>query len=449
MRILLCSTASFALGETYTIALFAKELLNSNNKCFFIAPQLGKNYLLTFGFAEEIVLKLPTQKELGDQFNIESNKKLFDAFVKKAKPDFVIIADWHHFRSDGLYYYETYSLNWFDKKIPIGTFDHIGFAPNGRDNIKDSFLEKIEKKIPDKKTHFKEFLPVPERISFIIRPCPHANNNDRRDGNCFKWAVLKDNIKKEEIIVKKIRDLYKLKNERVIFQPIGVWQDKLLSVSFSYLLEKAEVDYNYYEDTYFPIIFHYLSFIEEEIAYIVISADVKKEKRIKKGNVTLIKIPPLNNNLFMEHLSATDLFITDNLMSVNLGKAVFNNILPIVFKNSLYQDSKKEIVSPFKISDFISEKISFLKENNLIFPFRTFPLGMCELEDMYQNNPFSDCFIEEEVFDEEANIKLFKDIFSKGKHKNIFTAQNEYIKKNNDLLSAEEILMLSAGALNM
>ena len=175
MRVLFCSTGINALGESFSQALFAKELIGHGHQCFFIAPKLAGEYLLTFDLKKETFLTLPNEKDLGINFDINLNKDLFDKFLKEVKPDYIILADWHHFKSDGVANNNTYSLSWFDKNIPMGTFDHVGFAPQGRTVFQDEIKRLLHKSTLGN-FQVKNFLPVQERISFIIRPCPHHNN---------------------------------------------------------------------------------------------------------------------------------------------------------------------------------------------------------------------------------------------------------------------------------
>ena len=130
MKVLFCSTATNALGETYSIAVFALELMRKGHECFFLAPTLGKRYLLTFGFEESSILVLPgSMKE--DLSLLKSNKTIFNKFLSYLKLDFVIVADWHEFKPNGNSNNNSYSIHWFDKKLRFGTFDHCGFAPDG------------------------------------------------------------------------------------------------------------------------------------------------------------------------------------------------------------------------------------------------------------------------------------------------------------------------------
>jgi hypothetical protein len=438
MHVLFCTTGTSALGESFTVANFANELIGNGHRCFFIAPSLGKKYLLSFGFNEDCFLDLPSVDNENGNNSLEENKKRFEKFLKEVKPDFVIVADWHHFKDDGLSINDTYSLYWIDKNIPMGTFDHVGFAPEGKECFQE--LRKFSSQVI-LNFHMKKFPPLPERISFIIRPCPHHNNLINNNlinnkNNIYNWPIFKNKYEKNGH-PEKFRKTYNLKDEVIILNPIGMWQERAIEKMFQIFHIKG----NYYLDIFLPIIFNVLDKINKNFVYVVITANIKKEEIIKYKNITLIKRPPLRHELFMENLVASNIFITDNLISSNMGKAVFSNILPIAFKNTTYLDKKLSFVSSFPVNKFISEKISMLTDCSLVFPFRSFPAGLEELEDMYKDNPFTNCFIEQELFNEESNIQLFEKLCNSDDYKNhIITAQNNYIENNAKLLSAEEIL---------
>ncbi len=435
MNILFCSTGINALGETFTLALYAQELVRSGHNCFFIAPKLGKEYLKTFGFADENILVLKNNKVSRKDLILDENRIVLKEFEKKASPDYILVADWHHYKKDGMSNNNTYSIYWFNEKTPIGTFDHVGFAPHGRSVKQDQISNVVIKRDFQEK----EFPPLQDRFSFIIRPCPHHNNEKTNSNNIYYWGIYKQRIGKE-IGNNKILSKYNIDNKsKIVFQPIGLWQERVIDKVF----EEIDVQHNYYEETLFPILKYYLSHVNAHITYIVISGKLKSEVVRKYKNVTFIKIPPLKHDDFMSLLINSDLFVTDNLMSSNLGKAVFGNIVPLVFKNSMQASINKTKLG-FQVSDFMQDKIIFLEQNNLLFRYRCFPIGLNELEDMYQNNQFANCFVESEFFDEGNNITLLNDLLLNNEIPNqIKEMQNKYINNNSNLYSAEEILNLN------
>lgn len=427
MNILFLTTGTNALGETFTAAIFAQQLFVAGHKCFFIAPKLGASYLKTFGFEPDSILVLPTQKDIPENFSIFNNRPILDEFVNRISPDFIISADWHHFKPNGVSTNDTYSIYWFDERIKMGTFDHLGFAPGG-----------VEIELYDElKFEPKVFPPLQERYSFIIRPCPHHVNDQMCQENIFYWSIYRDKLIADPEIRKSINDQYDAQNSKIIFQTIGLWQQRIIEKYF----KRKDIDCDYYFDIFLPIMFKYLDNIDHEILYVVVSGNTKKEIISKFGHIKLVTKPPLKHTLFMELLLASDIFMTDNLMSSNLGKAVYGNVIPISYWNSV-EDNDDAFISSFPLTPFVEEKLQILRDVKLIFPYSTFPVGFNELTDLYKNNPFGDAFIRQELFNHDSNVQLYKALLDGTRLTNqIVTAQNSYIEKSEKLLNAEQILL--------
>jgi len=427
MKVLFCSTATNALGETYSIAVFALELMRKGHECFFLAPTLGKRYLLTFGFEESSILVLPgSMKE--DLSLLKSNKTIFNKFLSYLKLDFVIVADWHEFKPNGNSNNNSYSIHWFDKKLRFGTFDHCGFAPDG---------EKVEIFINGYK-NIKHIPSIYQSYSFVIRPCPpHSNSKDRSD-DIYYWSINYKKGSKEKIIRNELKKKVANSTNRLMFNPIGLWQERAVERIF----KRLDIQCDYYSDIFLPIVFKYLSDINEPFTYVIVSGNIKKEVKTEFKNISIIMKPPLGNDQFTEHLQASDFVITDNLMSSSIAKSIFYNAIPIVFISSLTSDFDKSPVCDFILTDFMKEKINVLVDNNILFPFVSFPMGLNEILKMYDNNSYSSCFIKTEMYDENSSAALFNKLLLGTQLKDeIINSQNEYLRKNQFLPDAEEILL--------
>jgi hypothetical protein len=423
MRVIFCVSSIGALGETYSTALFANQLLEQGHECFFILSKLGSEYLKTFGFKTQCMYILPSGN-VGKK-DLNENYKLFSAFVSQVSPDFVVVVDWHQFDEEGFTYNYSYSINWFDDNVKIGTLDHFGFAPQGKEvKVHENF-----------ETGNKIFSPLPGRYSFIIRPCPHHDNALRQTENVFYWSLFKEKFSSERD-TDVLRKQFSLRGSKIILHPIGFWQQRILEREF----QKSGIKCDYYFDVLLPIIYDYISQSCIDATYIIISGNIKKEVKSFYKNIEIISKPPLSNELYTSLLLVSDIFITDNLMSSNLGKAVFAKKIPIVFKNSFNQLLDKAYPG-FGSTPLIKEKFSFLEKNKLLFPYLSFPLGFNELKDMYQNNSFSSTFFHQELFDELSNLQLFSDLFNnKEAGSSISNFQDQYINNNRKLFLAHEIL---------
>ncbi len=427
MKIIFCSTAINALGETYSIATFALELIKKGHECYFIAPVLGKRYLLTFGFDEKNILVLKGSLREDKQI-LKTNYTLFSDYLNGICPDCVIVADWHEFKPNGNSNNNSYSIHWFSKSIPLGTFDHYGFAPEG---------EKLELFINGYKTE-KIITPTYELYSFIIRPSPPHEDNTITENNVHYWYY--NNLKESRNGYNKQELKFEITGSlnRLILHPIGLWQERASERIF----KRLEIKENYYKDIFLPIIFHYLSKFEETFTYVIVSGSVKKEKKEKFNNINIIWKPPLGNKEFTNLLKSSDLLFTDNLMSSNISKALFYNVLPIVFVSSVRQENDEKIISKFEIADNFKKKTDLLLKRNILFPYVSFPMGLNEILKNYKDNSFSSCFLKTELLDDASTSNMLKQVFSDNKLLNeIIENQKGYIKKKRSLPDAENILL--------
>jgi hypothetical protein len=430
MRVLIFANGFNALGEAFTLALFAQELISQGHSCCFFAPKLARDYLLTFGFNGNDIHSLPAVSKDKRSKN-DINYKVFKQIVDGFKPDIAVVADWHLYNRNGMAINGSYSIYWLDDIIPIVTFDHLGFAPQGL-NVGES---EISKKLKDKTLYscfLSEYIPMSDRYSHIIKPCPHHSNLFQKDNISSFWGIYKDSIEKNGTS----RDFFY--NSKVIFQPIGLWQERAVSEACK---RELDVEYDYYQETLIPIIIQYLTVLDNNITYILISGKIKEQITFKKGKIKVIILPPVKHSEFMLYLQSADLFITDNLMSSSLGKAVFCKVPSLTLRSTVYVKDDGQIQVPYQLSPTMNENLSLMKEYGLLYPFYCFPLGLCELEKTYTGNNFTSCFDIAEVYNEEECIDyLHKLLYDEQYIRKKQEIQQEYILQNRKLMSATDIL---------
>ena len=427
MHVLFCSSGINSLGETLSLASFAKELISCGHQCSFIAPVLAKNYLLTFGFNSNSILTLQSRDKIVENSSENQNYNLFKEFMKVVSPDIVLSSDWHGFSKDDIFTNKSFSIEWISDKILMGTFDHYAYAPFGKQSTLTTCTNVIKR----------IYEPVPERYSFIIRPCPHNKNLNQFENNIYYWGIFKGKLIRNIGLGKSIRKKNTIKKTKVVFQPVGFWQE----LEINKIFRENNIDCCYYSDIFLPLMLDYLSNIDHEIQYYFISGKYKEVKKSRHGNVTLIEKPPLPNQEYNDLLSVSDIFICDNIINASLGKAVFGNIIPIVFKNSVTINNTLNLNASFKIEDDVVDKISILIKKKLIYPYKIFPNGFNDISEMYLSNNFHQCFLEQEIFDKKGTIELlYKSLDDLSFKKNIITDQNNYIGYNTALMSAEQIL---------
>jgi hypothetical protein len=434
MRVLIFANGFHALGETFTSSLFAQELLNQGHRCRFFAPKLARDYLLTFGFNGDGIYTLPAvAKDKDSKAEFDSNYKIFKQITDSFRPDIAVVVDWHHYDKNGMAPNSSYSIYWLNDNIPIVTFDHLGIASSGLKAGKSEICRDINDTTLYSRFFKKDYYPVSDRYSHIIKPCPHHPNLFQRDNNNFYWGIYKDSIIKNTDTFK---DFFN--NPKVIFQPIGLWQERGVS---DVCKMKHNVEYDYYRETLIPIMIQYLTSLNQDVTYILISGKIKEQIVFSKGKVRIVLLPPLKHNEFMLYLQSADLFITDSLMSSNLGKAVFCKVPSLTLRSNIYVNNDGQIQAPYKFSPVMEKYLTVLKEYGLLYPFYCFPMGMCELEKTYNGNNFTSCFDIAEIYDEEECLDyLHKLLYNEQYIRKKQEIQQQYILQNQKLMSATDIL---------
>lgn len=417
MNVLLLSPATNNIGETYTLGEYAKELIREGNKCRFIAPELGKRYLQSMGFSPDDILVCP---RIHNQKDTNRNHTVFIDFIRESKPQFAIVADWHEYHGPGISNNNSYSLEWLGDDIKLGSFDHFGYAPNGM--AAELFMngEKKEKIIP----------PLPDRFSFVIRPCPQHKNNLQQKGSTYYWGM--DRTRSRGLYNTVPADNKTIK----ILLPIGFWQES----GINRITQKCGLNIDYYNQIFIPVIIDALLHIGHKFQLYVVAYGNKKLTQTKIGNVDITYMPPLSHRKFNIYLDCCDILLTDNFISSNIGKTLTRNIISIALWNSFEVNALIKKIQQYP--EHLSTLLYSMVQRNLLSPFISFPLGLNLLPEINNDkNPFLSCFIFQELFDRDGLIAaLEKVIHSFEKRANITQAKDQYMENNYKLFTASEIL---------
>jgi hypothetical protein len=420
MNILLFSSATNNIGETYSLSRFAKELIDDGHICQFVAPALGKNYLLSMGFKERGILHLPPIKGKEDKYQ---NYLTFKTFTQAFKFDFAIVADWYEYGSDGMSADNSYSIYWPEENVKFGTFDHFGYDPSG--SIIELFRNgfKIERQIK----------AIPERFSFIIRPCPHHDNSCIKKDNIYFWALNKTVGNSTSTHPVNLLGQVPI---RILF-PIGFWQE--------YAINKAcklhGLNTIYYYDVLIPMLQRILEDLDLPFILYVVSQSVKTSYKVQLNKVETIFLPPQSHKNFTTYLDNCDILFSDNLISSNIGKALDRPIIPIVFQNAYSSHRLLEKINQFSLQ--IRLPLQMILNQGIIPAFKSFPTGFNDIPEITRpSNKFMSCFVTAELFDiDDLKNVIGCIIKDEAKRREIREAKTKYRNKNRLLLTASQILL--------
>ncbi len=136
--------------------------------------------------------------------------------------------------------------------------------------------------------------------------------------------------------------------------------------------------------------------------------------------------------MFHERLTAADLFVTTNVLSVTLAQAVLAGVPALVLDNParLGQD---------ELPGWVADAAPLLRG---AYPFRVAPLGWHDLlEPLLAGNPYQDCFATAGIFDRPAVLRALAELLDDGPEQSRSRErQQDYLKRLAELPPADEAL---------
>ncbi len=386
MNILIVTPVELGSGETVTGRYLGRMLVNRGHRVHFLAS----NFALRF---------------LGDEFGESTwelsahgptNVALWSKAIHAVRPDVIVFADYP------LMFWRTGTAplarepGWvasiLDLDIPLVTLDHFGFA-QGAMGI---FFG------PPHLTHeYHRFDAIPSCMRIML-PCPMHEPGDvtGRLGEPFRYwdvplAIAADARARAR------RSYLRHDKELLVLHIVSTWAWKSaqsLGLSF----------YRHFG----PLLLHYLAPLSQDVTVVSVnngsllgSASLRGARVVDIAPVT----PPELDNLVF----GADLLLTENKVSISMGKAVCGLQAAAVLKNSF---GVLELLD--RCSGRVRELVCAMERDGIgsVFPFDVFPTDMRETLEtiiLYRQNTLTQGFAELEVFGgaetEEALSQLLTD----------------------------------------
>lgn len=273
-----------------------------------------------------------------------------------------------------------------------------------------------------------EMLPhLLNECDYIIRNCP-LNNEKYPDSKRIKYFSLYDKISSlEEKNKKEIRARLGIgMEEKVIFLTSSSWE----SINFS----KTPYLGNFIKN--FPkIIYNYIKDLNTKITVI----HVGPGRWTVDNNIKYMNFIYCSPEDFDAYLFASDLFITTNIVSVTLTKAIYGNVPSIVLQNY-------KLINFDKLEHVLVKRPAWYqevaREIGYIYPFRAGFFGWYHLlEKVLENNDYTETFGVAQLFNyKDVLEKLNAYLFNKEKISQLIVKQNEYIEKLGQLKNPTVIM---------
>jgi len=414
MKILFVASVEQGSGETITCLHLAEGLEEKGHEVLFLASELAGRFL-SHHFAGRI-------RPLGADGG--ANRRTWDAAIDEFRPDGVVFSDY----SLLFFAFGTAPLaeepGWQESVESLDacliTLDHFGF---GQQEMELFFGP------PHLSFHYQRFPPLPKRMRILL-PCPMHEPRpvQGRKGSPFRyWKVP---LEISNATRKEVRSRY-LEDERglLIFHSVPNWawqQADVMGLPF----------YNYLG----AILDYYLCDLPRPVTVVSVNNGCLLQTPVD-CSVRLVNLEPIPKSEFEGLLFASDLVLTENSVSIAMGKAICGLQTCAALSNSFRLiEIVKRIDGPLK--DLVLEMEN--RRMGTIFPFKAYPAGLVqELERivLYRNNSLTRAFRALEIFgDGETKRQLHGLLTDEREREALRTAQWEYVRRLREIPDGAEAL---------
>jgi hypothetical protein len=406
VKLLFVVLSEVSAGELTIAYEFASRLPVDKYDVVFLTPRKFGSYLESRGM-KYLGLDQPT--------GAVKNREIIDNLMKSFGPDYMMISD--VFTTE--YAYSWSGINFAVMReygVPILGVDEYEFLSAG---YSMDYYGGFSKKLP----------PLVDCCDFVIRNCPIniSRTNDGEKVKCFSLygnkMVLSDKEKEEVRRTLGIDD-----DEKMVFYTTSTWE--MLNI---YRLSALGILVRWV-----PLMLqNYLKALNRKVT--VIHVGVNPWKDFESEKVRYCYFPNLLPADFDKYLLSSDLFITLNVVSVTLSKAIFGGIPSIVFQNLKTLDFKKLSERVLQMPDWFRQ---MAEEVKIAFPFRASVLGWYKfLETVLKDNDYTGTYVEAPFFKVSEAVSGFEQcLFNDDFIRKLKTRQMNYVERVLALPTPDEIM---------
>ena len=358
--------------------------------------------------------------QISKDFTPKHNRNEIEQIIKNFCPDLIILFDVYTFE---------YSKNWtgcnlnFLKsfKIPIATLDEYDYENT---DYKIDYYGLFVRKLPN----------LIDKCDYILKNCPLNVPNEKNilSPNAFYYKVFSKTTQLKEKEKEEIRRaIFNISNDnlKIVTLVTSTWE-----VQGAYAFSNQTKLANWLG----PIIFHYLCDTKEDLILVHIG---KENWNLTSSNtVKYIHFENLDPIKFEKVIAASDLFVTYNLVSISLSKAIMLNTPAIVLNN-------QKIIDFSRFSEILKERPLWYQRMAQsickVYPFHASLFGWKNfLTPHLKNNPYLNIFPIVDVFNYNSTLKTIKNVLSDNSYRENIIKKEQFFKEEyyNNLLTPENIL---------
>lgn len=417
IKILFITLGHLSGGE-FTIAFeFSRRLSPEKYEVCFLTSQKGEQYLAQNDM-RHITLKQMESALISE--DKKRNKEIAGKAIEEFKPDYFIISDvytmWYAYAWTGIDL--EFLRNW---GIPIGSIDSYEFGST--DYVQDYY--------GGYKATLSDFI---DQCDFVIRYCPINKIGESTEK--IKYTYLFDQVMElDDSMKKETKRKYGIReNDKVVFMTNSNWEslnvNRLPALS-NLIMWIPNILMNY--------IYELEDATNETITIVHVgptSWDLENSCSEKIQYKYFEFLPP---NEFDQLLSASDLFLTTNIISSSLVKAVYASVPSVVLQNDKLINFEKMSNGLKKMPAWYQEMAQNVK---IVFPFRLFPFGWHKfLSTVLQDNEYLETFEQVNLFQRNKVKKTLALYLNDPQiREELKSKQKAYIKKILDLPSSDNVM---------
>lgn len=429
MTVLFITTSQFSIGELHNAICLARQLEENGTDTFFLTSANHVNY------AKNSKVKA---RALSNKIK---QTKVIKEVVEEKQVQAIIIADYYNLDFES----PLIDLDFVvELGIPMATIDSLSFGPEEK-VLRNQLFKGSKSRARNK---FETYLrAIPENLK-IIRTCP-INNPHIMTERIFPVTLYTKSFELEAEEKQQVKKQFGCMNEndKLVMVSKSAWANLLVKMrlmetgthmkvayNYEYFLQELITEYIGEEDPESKV---YVIGVAPEQGFITVDSDAK---------VQFISLPFLDLDEYEKVLFSCDLFITDNITSASMAKAMFAHVPVLTLMNSKVkasEDGEIEIPAEWennRLREIINKWLGVM--DNGIYPFLTYPNGwVSELQPLLKDNPWVDAIDTTEIFDMKETGKIIHNmLYCEETKQKINQKQAAYIQEIIKINKAEQML---------
>ena len=381
MKVLILSLSEYSLGELHNAIFFARQVRDSGGEVFFIVPPGHEKYTRETGFQVVIWQNKST-----------ANEGFVRQVIAEHRPDVVVLADYYNL------FLEKPVINpelVIKLGIPVATFDSMNFAP-GPTLLEKEILRKSRfGQTFAKGLQFCTQLPALPPELAVLLTCPV--NKPVQQAGALTVTLYKEPLFLSAGRRAEVRSRFGLApGEKLVMLAKATWAYLAVKIRAMEQSRALRFSYGHFLQQLLQL---YMQEIPSPV--MVLGVGPQMEFNRGEGQLRFASLPFLGLEEYQELLLAADLFISDNITSCSVAKAIMGGIPALVLTSALISNGDGTYQAPFDLQQPVQSLLQKWEKAvpGSIFPFLVYPFGWHrELAPLLQDNPYREALVETEMF---------------------------------------------------